>query len=76
MRRLMINLAAAWRLRCARQHKADLEQMLDGLIDARHRLSKEIAHTAELLVVANHHLEHLESEPKARCAPKTHWKTT
>jgi transcriptional regulator of acetoin/glycerol metabolism len=61
MRQLITKLASAWRQRCARQHKADLERMLSGLIDARHRLDDEIEHTAELLIVANHHLTHLNT---------------
>lgn len=55
-------IIAAWRRRCAMQHKLDLENMLAGLIDARHRITDEIEHTAELLVVANHYLDQLDRQ--------------
>jgi hypothetical protein len=66
-------LIAAWRYRCAVQHKMDLENMLSGLIDARHHLADEIEHTAELLVVANHHVDQLERQHTAHNAE---WKPT
>lgn len=62
-------IIAAWRRRCAMQHKTDLENMLSGLIDARHRITDEIEHTVELLVVANHYLDQLD-RPQAEQYPQ------